>query len=79
MTRNGTCMTTTECANNGGASQGGCAAGFGVCCVFTVSTTGSSITQNCSYIQNPGFPTAVMGGTAVTYTINKCASSECLA
>ena len=33
----GICMTTTECANGGGKSDGNCAAGFGVCCVHTLS------------------------------------------
>ena len=27
---------------------------FGVCCVFMVTACGSTISQNCSYIKNPG-------------------------
>ena len=49
---------------------------FGVCCLFTLSTSGSTISQNCSYIQNPGFPTALAGGSAVSYTVNKCNDGE---
>ena len=49
---------------------------FGVCCLFILSSTSSTISQNCSYIQNPGFPTALAGGSAVSYTINKCNDGE---
>ena len=49
---------------------------FGVCCLFTLSTSGSTISQNCSYIQNPNFPTALAGGSAVSYTVNKCNDGE---
>lgn len=31
----GTCFTTTECTEKGGSTDGNCAAGFGVCCVFS--------------------------------------------
>jgi hypothetical protein len=76
--RNGTCFTTSECSQKGGTSSGNCASGFGVCCVFQVSTSGSTISQNNTYIQNPGFPTALTTTTsAVTYTINKCSPNVC--
>merc|ERR1719201_135843 len=38
---NGTCITSSECTSRGGTTQGSCAAGFGVCCIFTYSATGS--------------------------------------
>ena len=47
---------------------------FGVCCVFTVEESGQPITQNCTYIRNPGFPSAYSGTSPVSYTINKCSS-----
>merc|ERR1719244_2063693 len=53
---NGTCFTSSECSSKGGTAQGNCAAGFGVCCIFSVSATGSTVSQNCSYIVNPSFP-----------------------
>ena len=31
----GTCLTSSECSSKSGTSDGNCAAGFGVCCVFT--------------------------------------------
>jgi len=53
---NGTCYTAGECSSKGGSAQGNCAAGFGVCCTFTVSATGSSVRENCTYIVNPSYP-----------------------
>ena len=50
---------------------------FGVCCLFTVSSSGSTITQNCTYIQNPGFPSTYTSTTALTYTVSKCACDVC--
>ncbi len=47
---------------------------FGVCCIFVTSTSGSTITQNCTYIQNPGYPSAYGGTSSVSYTIQKCSS-----
>jgi len=69
--RNGTCFTSTECSNKGGRALGNCAAGFGVCCVFILSTTGD-ISQNCSYIQNPSYPSSYGDTTSLTYTVRKC-------
>ena len=36
--------------------------------------SGQPITQNCTYIRNPGFPSAYSGTSPVSYTINKCSS-----
>jgi len=75
--RNGTCYTATECAEKAGTVSGNCAAGFGVCCLFIASAGGSTVTQNCSYIQNPSFPSAYAATTALSYTIAKCAADVC--
>ena len=48
---------------------------FGVCCIFVIQDTGGTINQNCTYIQNPGFPSAYSETTALTYTVTKC--SDC--
>merc|ERR1712168_351547 len=77
---NGTCFTTSECSSKGGSAQGNCAAGFGVCCVFSVSSSLSSVNQNCTYIVNPGYPSnyaPTTTPTSVSYTINKCSSDIC--
>jgi len=75
----GTCLASSECSSKGGTSTGNCAAGFGVCCVVLVSTCGSSVSANTSYIRNPGYPstyTPTNAGTC-TYTINKASDDVC--
>merc|ERR1711981_409459 len=75
--RNGTCFTATECSDKGGTVSGNCAAGFGVCCLFITSTSGSTSSQNCSYIQNPNYPNAYGSTTAISFTVAKCSSDVC--
>jgi len=77
--RNGTCFTSTECSDKGGRESGNCAAGFGVCCLFIYTDTGSAVNQNCSYIQSPNFPSTFTASTAssLTYTIHKCSNDVC--
>lgn len=75
--RNGTCYTSSECQNKGGTTSGNCAAGFGVCCLFIVTATSTTINENCTYIQNPSFPSVYADTTSLTYTINKCADTVC--
>ena len=54
------------------------------CCVFTVTPDGSSaaaVSQNCSYLQNTGFPTpydAATDGTTIEYTVSKCDNGEAI-
>eukprot|EP00091_Calanus_sinicus_P004300 TRINITY_DN14551_c0_g1_i1.p1 TRINITY_DN14551_c0_g1~~TRINITY_DN14551_c0_g1_i1.p1 ORF type:complete len:184 (+),score=30.52 TRINITY_DN14551_c0_g1_i1:164-715(+) len=77
---NGTCYTSSECSSKGGSASGNCAAGFGVCCIFTVSATGSSVSENCSYIVNPNYPSNYVATTppsVLTYTINKATTDVC--
>jgi len=75
--RNGTCFTSSECSTRGGSSRGSCASGFGVCCVFTVSATSSTISNNDTYIQNPSFPSAYGETNSLAYTIQKCSDDIC--
>eukprot|EP00095_Tigriopus_kingsejongensis_P003080 maker-scaffold664_size116482-snap-gene-0.22 protein:Tk03080 transcript:maker-scaffold664_size116482-snap-gene-0.22-mRNA-1 annotation:"hypothetical protein SINV_00302" len=75
--RNGTCFRMDECASKGGSVAGSCAAGFGVCCVFLVSTSGATVRQNCTYIRNPNFPNSYDGTSQVSYNIQKCDRSVC--
>jgi len=77
---NGTCFTAAECSSNGGSAQGNCAAGFGVCCVFSISASGRSVSQNNSYIVNPSYPSnyaPTSTPTTVTYTIKKSSPDIC--
>jgi len=64
-TMRGLCITAEECTDQGGTGSGNCASGFGVCC-FTTITDAGTITNNVTYIQNEGFPTAVLGTGTVT-------------
>jgi len=77
VSKNGTCYTNVECQNKGGISSGSCAGGFGVCCLFTVNSSPYTISENCTYIQNPSFPSVYSDTGAITYTINKCSSDVC--
>ena len=75
----GTCLTSSECANNGGSADGSCASGFGVCCVISTSTCGASVSTNLTYIRNPGYPgtyTPTSTGTC-TFTIYKASGDIC--
>jgi len=76
----GTCYTTEECEEKGGTASGGCAAGFGTCCLFTVDECGGTARENCTYIRNEGFPdvlTGVPDTTACAFTIEKCSEEVC--
>jgi len=64
-TMRGLCITAEECTDQGGTASGNCASGFGVCC-FTTVTAAGTITNNVTYIQSEGFPTAVLGVDPVT-------------
>ena len=50
---------------------------FGVCCLFLVSSTATAIDQNCTYIQNPGWPSSYSSTTSLMYRINKCSANVC--
>jgi len=76
--RNGTCFTSSECSSKGGSAKGKCAAGFGVCCVFTLSSSSSTtVNYNDTYIQNPDFPSAYGSSSTLSYTVNKCSNDVC--
>lgn len=75
--RNGTCYTSSECSSKGGTASGNCAAGFGVCCLFLVTSTGSVINQNCTYLRNPSFPSVYSATSSLSYTVSKCSTDVC--
>ncbi len=45
---------------------------FGVCCVFIVTAGTSTISQNCTYVQNPNFPSGLPNTNSVQYTVQRC-------
>merc|ERR1711971_1003251 len=72
-TRNGTCYTAEECSNLGGTTDGSCASGFGVCCLFSLSCGGSA-SQNQTYLVQSSVTTLT---NPCTYTICPCSSNIC--
>jgi len=79
-TTQGICYSSTDCSSRSGVADGNCAAGFGVCCTFIVDdTAGGAISQNCSYIQNNGYPSSLStaAATTVSYTINPVITDIC--
>ena len=77
LTVYGTCYSSSECSSKGGTVDGNCAAGFGVCCVFTVSTCGSTVTNNCTYLQNPSYPSSESSGTSCSYSVTPKSDDIC--
>ena len=72
---NGTCYTASECSSLGGSASGSCAAGFGVCCVFSLSC-GSRTNANTSYAIINSFSTA-NDRDPCTYTYCRCSEDVC--
>ena len=68
----------SECTDKGGSPKGKCAAGFGICCVFTLNGDDSTqtVNYNDTYIQNPDYPSTYGGTSSLTYTINKCSNGK---
>merc|ERR1711936_1566306 len=72
-TRNGTCYTAEECSTKGGTSDGSCASGFGVCCMFALSCGGSA-SENQTYLVQSSVTTLT---SPCTYTICPVSTNIC--
>jgi len=72
----GVCMTSSECDNKGYA-DGNCAASFGVCCIQRVSSCGGTVDSNCTYIDNPSYPSTYTSTTSCSYTVKRCQDDIC--
>merc|ERR1740129_2169665 len=72
-TRNGTCYTSEECSSKGGTSDGTCASGFGVCCIFTLACGGSA-SENQTYLVQASVTTLT---SPCKYTICPVATNIC--
>jgi len=75
----GVCYTDKECSDRGGTEDGNCAAGFGRCCVFRNSVCASTISENCTFIENPGFPNGFTGTIPgdCAFTVNRMQTDIC--
>lgn len=73
----GTCYTASECTAAGGTAKGDCAAGFGVCCLFIKKTCGDTVTKNCTYIENPEYPSSrSTASTSCAFTFGRSDYSD---
>merc|ERR1712018_857466 len=72
-TRNGTCYTAEECSTKGGTSDGSCASGLGVCCMFALSCGGSA-SENQTYLIQSSVTSLT---SPCTYTICPCSTNIC--
>ncbi|CAB4057884.1 unnamed protein product [Lepeophtheirus salmonis] len=75
--KHGICFTSDECTENGGSADGNCASGFGVCCTFTVSTCGTTVSRNLTYVTNPSYPSSYTTTGTCTFTINRVNDNIC--
>ena len=67
----GVCYTFAECATLGGTSAGSCASGFGVCCTFSGSCSGSTS------LNNTYFKSSSSDSTPCTFQVCKSNSDVC--
>ncbi|KAK2724432.1 hypothetical protein QYM36_001070, partial [Artemia franciscana] len=54
-----------------------CASGFGVCCTFLIQTCGTTTNKNCTYFQNPGYPSASVAPLQCSLVVQKCSADIC--
>jgi len=73
----GTCYSASECNSKSGTADGNCASGFGVCCTFLKSACGSTVTNNCTYITNPSYPSSYTTTTECAYSVTPLSSDIC--
>jgi len=74
----GTCMTASECSGLKGLVSGSCAQGFGACCVVYHDTCGGTVSNNRTYIRNPGYSSSYTTAGTCTWTLAKCANNICM-
>jgi len=76
----GICHSSTECNEKNGQADGSCGAGFGVCCKFIISgTANANVKNNCTYVQNNGYPSSVTTASkTIDYNIKPLTSNICM-
>merc|ERR1712012_1522444 len=75
--KKGTCLSSTECNSKSGTADGNCASGFGVCCTFRFTACGKTITENCTYIQNPGYSSSYTTSGSCSTSVTPISSNIC--
>jgi len=74
----GTCLSSSECAGRGGEISGTCAQGFGACCLIYQKTCGGTVSYNCTYLQNPDYPSSYSTAGTCTWKLPKTSSDVCM-
>jgi len=72
----GVCFTEAECAAKGGVATGSCAQNYGVCCIFTANTCGSTVSQLMAFVESPNYPNPSPTGMCM-FNIGKVDSGIC--
>jgi len=74
---NGTCLSPSDCRIIGGANEGSCASGFGVCCVVRLGTCGGVVTTNVTLLQNPNYPSSYGSSGTCVYLVKRLSEGIC--
>nr|XP_045583478.1 uncharacterized protein LOC123746197 [Procambarus clarkii] len=69
----GICYSYPECRRGGGHGSGHCAEGYGSCCITTLGCS-SSTSNNCTYVESPGYPSTFNDAATCTHTITFAAN-----
>ena len=67
----GICLGSDQCNSRGGKRSGSCAQGFGVCCVFIISSSDGNqrLEQKVTYLRNTDFPASNTEDLVQTITL----------
>ena len=49
----------------------------GVCCVFLVTSCGSTVSNNCTYVQNPSYPSSYSTSGTCSYSVSPLNDEIC--
>jgi len=76
----GVCLSSSECNTKGGSIDGGCGAGFGVCCKFIISSnSNANVVNNVTYVQNDGYPSSITTASkSIDYAIKPLTNNICM-
>merc|ERR1712027_91689 len=76
----GVCLSSSECNEKNGEADGGCGAGFGVCCKFIISSdSNANVVNNITYVQNDGYPSSITTASkSIDYAIKPLSGDICM-
>jgi len=74
---NGTCYTSSTCTARGGTAGSSCANGFGVCCVIQLTASGTSSSDNNTYLIQAATTGSDTDDTLIDYSITRASTDIC--